>query len=420
MSLFIGKDNNGNALLHTTNTVNDSSSMKNGILVNTMFHTSLPYVQQVYKENIPTYRTAIWSQRYYSYYFTAQLSNTLIDTINQGYVFDIIISTVNSGHKRIRLDFCSTFDKSGAPLTDRTTYSASPYAFGPNNDVTTWAYPYSSTPSYTNRFVYLKNANVRDNHILWGADILYPLDSIDGDIATVLVYNFSTTGVLNKPSSISEVKINNSEFKISSNLGTIDLVNFSPVRLIDYPDADSFNPMHGSINIKPYSTSVSSPVTWEINASNYANVFIKKTGINNVSEIIVGNSHKNLIQYNIEDISYSISTNKNTNIVNLNRTLPTNSFIGVFNTGIFNNGYYTDAVTSGNTLLLGNNSESLLTTGFTYRSSNGVEVFGYYFFSIVISNNNLQLKVRSYNDVAQPMDTGTFYGTIKVLYFNYI
>ena len=62
MSLYIGKDNNNNALLHTTSGVNDISSMKSSVLANTMFHTSLPYVQQVYIEDVSTYRTSwLWS-----------------------------------------------------------------------------------------------------------------------------------------------------------------------------------------------------------------------------------------------------------------------------------------------------------------------------------------------------------------------
>ena len=213
MSLFIGKDNDNNALLHTTSTVDSISSMKSSVLSTTMFHSSLPYVQQVYIEDIPTYRHSWFNGQDYSYSFSALLSNTLIDYINLGYLFDIIVSTKNSGHIRTTLNFASSFNKSGPPMASVQTYSAFQYSFGPTSNPWDWSINYQS-PSYTNRYILLENANVGfTNYILYGGDYSAPyiLDSIDGDIATIIIYNFSTNGVLAKPGSVSEVKINKNE-----------------------------------------------------------------------------------------------------------------------------------------------------------------------------------------------------------------
>lgn len=422
MSLFIGKDNSNNALLHTTSGVNDISSMKSSVLTNTMFHTSLPYVQQVYIEDVSTYRNAWFNGYDYSYNFSAILSNTIIDYINQGYLFDIVISTNNSSHKRTSLDFASRFTKSGPPLSTVETYSTTQYSYGPNNNPWSWGTK-SPTPSYTNRYILLENANLLlTNYILYGLNYStpYTLDSIDNNTATIIVYNFSINGVLTNPSSISEVKINKNEFLISSNLGTIDLATFKPIRVISAPDSTSFVPMSSDINIKPYYTGVSTPVTWEINSSDSSNVFIKKTGTNGVSELIVGNGQKNLINYLVETVTYLVSTNKNEIVVDLNKVIPSNAYLGIFNSGNFNNGYYTNAITKGSTILINNSHQSTLVKGWTYRSSNGVEIYGDYYLIVFIETNRLKIKAYSKNGAAQPMDTGTFTGTLKLLYFNYL
>lgn len=421
MSLFIGKDNSNNALLHTTNGVNDISSMKSSVLANTMFHTSLPYVQQVYIEDVSTYRTSWFNGQYESYYFSALLSNTIIDYINQGYLFDIVISTNNSAHKRTSLDFASSFNKSGPPLSTITTYSTSQYSYGPNNNPWNWGGTKSQSPSYTNRYILLGNVNLLlTNYILYGGHYSNMVDSIDNNTATIIVYNFSIDGVLTKPSNISEVKINKNEFLISSNLGTIDLATFKPIRVINSPDSTSFVPMSSDINIKPYSTSVSTPVTWEINSSDSSNVYIKKTGNNGVSELIVGKGQKNLINYLVETVTYSVSTNKNEVVVDLNKVIPSNAYLGIFNSGNFNNGYYTNATTSGSAILISNSHQSTLVNGWTYRSSNGVEIYGDYYLIVFIESNRLKIKAYSKNGAATPMDTGTFTGTLKLLYFNYL
>lgn len=422
MSLYIGKDNNGNTLLHTTAGASDVSSMKSGVLANTMFHTSMPYVQQVYMEDVPTYRASWDYGNGYAYNFSAMLSNTIIDYINQGYIFDIVVATKNSGHQRTSLDFASRFDKSGPPMSTVQTYSTTQCTYGPNNNPHNWSTTYQS-PSYTNKYIWLQNANlILTNSILCGVDSSAPyiLDSIDNNIATIIIYNFNTNGVLMNPSIISEVKINSNEFLISSNIGTIDLTNFKPIRVIGTPDSNSFVPMSSNINIKPYTTSVSTPVTWEINSSDSSNVFIRKTGSNGVNEVIVGNNQKNLINYLVETVTYSISTNKNEVVISLNKVIPSNIYLSIFNLGTFNNGYYTNATTSGCTLFLTDSHQSTLVRGRTYRSNNGVERFGDYYLVVLIDNGILKLKAISKNGVVQPMDTGTFTGTLKLLYFNYI
>jgi hypothetical protein len=45
MSLFIGKDNSNKPLLHITKGINTAAQMKSGLLTNSIFHSSLPYLE---------------------------------------------------------------------------------------------------------------------------------------------------------------------------------------------------------------------------------------------------------------------------------------------------------------------------------------------------------------------------------------
>ena len=45
MSFYTGKDNSNNAILHITNGVTPQPSMKSGVLANSIFHSSLPYLE---------------------------------------------------------------------------------------------------------------------------------------------------------------------------------------------------------------------------------------------------------------------------------------------------------------------------------------------------------------------------------------
>ena len=45
MSFYTGKDTSNNAILHITNGVTPQSSMKSGVLANSIFHSSLPYLE---------------------------------------------------------------------------------------------------------------------------------------------------------------------------------------------------------------------------------------------------------------------------------------------------------------------------------------------------------------------------------------
>ena len=101
MSLYLGKDSVGNSVLHTTRTSLGESAMKAGVNESTTFHSSLPYVQLVERFTVPHYRTAIFNGQYYNYGFFIKLPDEAIELVNSGYLFNIIVSTRNTGGQRV-------------------------------------------------------------------------------------------------------------------------------------------------------------------------------------------------------------------------------------------------------------------------------------------------------------------------------
>ena len=47
MSFYTGRDNSSEAIMHITNGVTPKSAMKAGVLANSVFHSSLPYLDIV-------------------------------------------------------------------------------------------------------------------------------------------------------------------------------------------------------------------------------------------------------------------------------------------------------------------------------------------------------------------------------------
>ena len=65
MSFYTGKDNSNNAIMHITNGVTPKSAMKAGVLANSVFHSSLPYLE--IKEYTPISVTYMPKRYYFTY-----------------------------------------------------------------------------------------------------------------------------------------------------------------------------------------------------------------------------------------------------------------------------------------------------------------------------------------------------------------
>ena len=112
MSLYLGKDNVGNSVLHTTRASLGESVMKAGVNEYTTFHSSLPYVQLVKIIPVSHSKTGTFNGQWYTYDFNIGLPaeaiaillpiDRLLDTVRtvvnvQG---DMMISVVVDRHTR--------------------------------------------------------------------------------------------------------------------------------------------------------------------------------------------------------------------------------------------------------------------------------------------------------------------------------
>lgn len=419
MSLFIGDDNSGNPIVHMTSGTTTESSMRSGVNTSTIFHSSLPYLQQLHYEVVPF--TEVNTGGQYSYVSRSiTLSNTIIDYINAGYTFIVVVNTANSRGVNIALPVASSFTKTGAPLVSKQTYAKSGYSYGS----TPYPYKWSSfpdVPSYTNKYMALYNPLASIDSILltttsstYGTkDVVYS--------AYVVVYDMNEDGVISLNNGTNSISVSNTEFKISStHYGEIDLVNFKPARVSSSANSLTYRSSSSNINVLSYVGTASAPVSWNINTVNSSAPVIAKTGANNVTEYVASASVQNLVNYSIVSTTYSVTSSKNSyGYYTTPVTIPEGHVVCVVNNGTFSNATYSGAITYGKVFFIGNGGSSLLVNGYTYRSKNGVEYFADWYLYAYIESNVVKIKSYANNTTSQAVDTGTFSGTLKILMFKY-
>lgn len=422
MSIFIGNDNTGNPIVHMTTTSMSENTMKSGVNTNTVFHSSMPYLQQLHYETVTV--TEVDSGGQYSYASRSiTLSNTLINYINAGYTFIVVVNTTNSGRVNISLPIASSFTKTGAPHTVKQTYSRSGYSYGSNPYPHTWvsnSTGFFETPSYTNRYMALENPLMLIDKILlksssatYGArDYVYS--------AYVVVYAMNDDGVITLNTGSNNISMSTSEFKINSaSYGLIDLANFKPARVSSYSNSLTYKPSTSSLNVLTYVSSTTTPITWTINTFDSLNPIIAKTGSNNVTEYVASSTVQNLVHYATISSSYSVTSSKNSyGYYTTPIVVPTGHAVCIINNGSFSNATYSNAITYGKVFFIGNGGTALLSKGYTYRLNNA-EYFADWYLYAYIENNIVKIKSYAYNGTPQAVDTGTFSGTIKVLLFKY-
>ena len=419
MSLFIGDDNSGNPIVHMTSGTTTESSMKSGVNTSTIFHSSLPYLQQLHYEVVPF--TEVNTGGQYSYASrSVTLSNAIIDYINAGYAFIVVVNTANSGGVNIALPVASSFTKTGAPLVSKQTYSKSGYSYGS----TPYPYQWSSfpdVPSYTNKYMALENPLASIDSILltttsstYGTkDVVYS--------AYVIVYDMNEDGVISLNNGTNSISVSNNEFKISStSYGEIDLANFKPARVSSAANSLTYRSYSSNINVLAYVGTASAPVSWNMNTVNSSAPIIAKTGANNVTEYVASASVQNLVNYSTVSTTYSVTSSKNSyGYYTTPVTIPEGHVVCVVNNGTFSNATYSGAITYGKAFFIGNGGSSLLVNGYTYRSKNGVEYFADWYLYVYIESNTVKIKSYANNRTSQAVDTGTFTGTLKILMFKY-
>lgn len=419
MSLYVGNDSNNSPVVHLTRTTESEAVMKSGVLSGTIFHSSLPYLQQVHYENVPFYDITQGGQYPYAVR-SVLLSDALIDYILAGYEFAVIVSTANSGGAKVSLPVCSEFIKTEAPYSNQTTSARSGYSY--YNSINLFG-EVRKDPSRTHRYLELRNPlSLVDSVLLNSSSAAYGSRDVVYS-ASVIVYNMDNNGVIPINSRSSSISISSTNFTINSvSNGSINLANFKPLRVSSGVSSISYKPsMISSLSISPYISASTLPLTWSINAIVSSNPMISKTGSNGVTETVISNDMHNLVNYSSTQVTYSVGCSKNTwGYYSTGFSVPVGHSVCVVNNGSFSNATYPNATTYGKSFFLSNNGVSLLSSGYTYRSSNGSEFFGDIYLYVYIENNIIKIKAYVSNVTSQRVDPGVFTGTLTLLLFSYM
>lgn len=418
MSIFIGNDNSLTPVVHITSSGYSENVMKSGVNSSTLFHSSLPYLHQKLYTSVQWYEHVAGGQYPYRSR-SVLLSTSIINLILAGYEFMVIVNSANSSNLSVGLPVSSFFNRTTPPLVSVETSSRTGYSYGPNSNPSTWTTSYS-TPSTTNCYLKLENPLALDNQILLTSTSSYgTVDSINS--VSIVVFDMKSSGVINKIEDTEYIRIDNTQFKVSSLAnGVIDLASMSPLKFSPTVTSSSFKPMGSNINIQPYLTTATLPVSWYINLENSNDPNITKRGANLVSERVVGSNVNALINYNTTTTNYSLNCSKNSwAYYNTGVTVPVGHAVSIINNGTFSNSVYPNATTYGKVFFLSNGSSTLVSNGYTYRNANGTEIFGNYFLYVYIESNVLKVKTYARNFTSQQMDVGTFSGSLTVHFFKY-
>ena len=419
MSIFIGNDNSLTPVVHIASSGYSENVMKSGVNSNTLFHSSLPYLQQKLYTSVQWYEHVAGGQYPYRSR-SVLLSDSIINLILAGYEFMIIVNSANSNNLSVGLPVSSYFNRTTPPLVSVETASRTGYSYGPNSNPSTWAKPYSSTPSTTNCYLALENPLSLDNKILLVMSSVYGnIDSINS--VSIVVFDMKSSGVINKIEDTEYIRIDNTQFKVSSlSNGVIDLSSMSFLKFSPAVTSSSFKPMGSNIDIQPYLTTVTLPVSWYINLDNSNDPNITKIGANLVSERVVGSNVNALINYNTTTTNYSLNCSKDSWVYyDTGVAVPIGHTVSIINNGTFSNTTYPNATTYGKVFFLSNGSSTLISRGYTYRNANGSEIFGDYYLYIYIEANVLKVKTYARNFTSQRMDVGTFSGSLTIHFFKY-
>lgn len=419
MSIFIGNDNNSTPVVHITSSGYSENAMKSGVNSSTLFHSSLPYLQQKLYTSVQWYEHVASSGQKPYMSRSVLLSTSIINLILADYEFIVIVNSVNSGNLSVGLPVSSFFLKTTPPLVSVETSSRTGYSYGPNSNPSTWTTSYS-TPSTTNCYLKLENPLALDNQILLTSTSIYgTIDSINS--VKIVVFDMKSSGVINKIEDTEYIRIDNTQFKVSSLAnGVIDLASMSSLKFSPTVTSSSFKSMGSDINIQPYLTTATLPVSWYINLENSNDPNITKIGANLVSERVVGSSVNTLINYNSTTTNYSLNCYKDSWVYyNTGVAVPIGHSVSIINNGTFSNRVYPNATTYGKTFFLSDGGSVLISRGYTYRNADGTEVFGDYYLYTYVEANILKVKTYARNFTSQQMDVGTFSGSLIVHFFKY-
>lgn len=268
MSLYIGKDNSNNNIMHiNTSTVSLSILKSDTILPDTIFHSSLPYVQPIKFSCSFTYRDISVNYPFTSrrlFYITP--NSEAISYISLGYEFAVIVKTANSNGKYVKL---TNHIEYGGWSSNNTVDST--LKWGTNTSFT-WSTPgITDLPTFTNNVLLMYN----ESSVLLKNDVVFnlPYNILNkSDViydAYILVLNIKNNSItpqlLASYTSDKFIKLDKSSFIINSNNTKIDMNKFTYLRRsLDNTGVNYFNAVNTSSKCFYVYTDISDSYGWKL------------------------------------------------------------------------------------------------------------------------------------------------------------
>ena len=397
MSLYLGKDSVGNSVLHTTKASLWESVMKAGVNEYTTFHSSLPYVQLVKIVPVSHSKSGTFNGQWYTYDFNIELPAEAIELVSSGYLFTIVVSTKNSGGKRVGVHKESSF-------TAQQGISPSYVVVSPGQAPTTSS-SLNITRSDPGGVLYMGGQ-------FGGSDDIYT--------AELVFYNIINTN-LDIKNNVNEIILSPSEFSIKTPTHSLDLATFSPVKVSSIETATSFKLGGSSLYIEPVGSLIKPVKGWILDSSNSNECIIQKVLADNTIETIVSNSTKNIIYTGVSEYNYSVYAAGSLGSSPGLFTIGENEMIVAFTKGTFNNPVTGTIKADGQAPFVGNSNGSYkLSIGDTVHVSNGSYACDIYTFYLSVVSGVVYLKNNAVKWCSRGPIGGIFSGTLKVLKFKIV
>ena len=418
MSLYIGKTESQTPIVHITYSNNDpvGSISSDNPIDSTIFHSSLPYVsfKKVY---LTTGYTMSWSSYPSVKSFTVKIPAEAIDLINEGYFYDICVSTSFSGNKYFIADNNSYFEYRvgvSPSYSDRFIN----LKFGPNNNSFTWS-SYSFTPSLTNSYVELgdQGNNILGSILYTGrfsgsADYLNP-------IVYLHFYNIKNN-ILEKITNTSSIYIDRNKFQITTPYSSINLEDFKPVRLSPSKNENTYSSKYllGILNISRY-VNTNETTKWIIGKDD-SSYTISKVFSDESSEALFFKGAGNMLYLGKEDLSFTIGTSSSASTGTLT-SLDDDTILIIYFNGTFTNSVTGKIPAQGTVKYVTSiNSSSTISYGKTTSVSKGVYYGTYYKLNVNITNGLLSLLLSASKMYSGGTTYGSYAGSIKIFKFKIV
>lgn len=333
MSLYIGKNStNTGGLLHITNSVESKDVLKNSITDNTVFHSSLPYLNLIDSREVTINRKVAYDGysirgigQSYTGLVTATIPSDMFQYFNNDYLVIIACSSSNSNNIPSFTSFPARAVYNDSYYNNYSRYNESSRTFTNSPYVPVGGGYYSN--NYTNLLA-MSTSNVADNNFkylvlsvgkraydIYAAIFLQTsggLSQIDNVNPVGIAYVFKISKSYPYPGYNGDlsVMLDKNNFTISGSGNIVDLENHSFVKYASLEESDIKYIAPGSSTkisgLSIFNKDKIPAIGWDINFES-SNFYIKKITQSNGNIPIIDSSTNYMKCVSVIDIPISIS-----------------------------------------------------------------------------------------------------------------